>query len=47
MTREIPVEEFIVGHYQTSLEPDELITEVVIPGGVSPSRVPEVSLPIT
>lgn len=32
--REIPVEEFIIGHYETSLERDELIVEVVIPGGV-------------
>jgi aerobic carbon-monoxide dehydrogenase medium subunit len=32
-TRELPVEEFIVGHYETSLEADELITEVVVPAG--------------
>ncbi len=32
--REIAVEEFILGHYETSLEADELITEVVIPGGI-------------
>jgi carbon-monoxide dehydrogenase medium subunit len=32
-SREVPVEEFIVGHYQTVLEPDELIVEVVVPGG--------------
>ena len=32
--REIPVEELIVGHYETSLRPDELITEVRVPGGV-------------
>ena len=31
--RELPVEELIVGHYETSLEADELITEVVVPGG--------------
>lgn len=31
--REIAVEELIVGHYQTSLAPDELITEVRVPGG--------------
>jgi aerobic carbon-monoxide dehydrogenase medium subunit len=31
--REIPLEELIVGHYSTSLEPDELITEVRIPLG--------------
>ena len=30
--REIPVEELITGHYETSLEPDELITEVRRPG---------------
>lgn len=30
-TREIPVEELIAGYYETSLEPDELITEVVVP----------------
>jgi aerobic carbon-monoxide dehydrogenase medium subunit len=32
-TRELPVEEFIVGHYETSLEADELITEVIVPSG--------------
>src|SRR5207244_10552011 len=32
-TREIPVEELIVGHYETSLAPDELIVEVIVPGG--------------
>jgi aerobic carbon-monoxide dehydrogenase medium subunit len=32
-TREIPIEELIVGFYQTSLEPDELIVEVRVPGG--------------
>jgi len=31
--REIPVEELIVGFYETSLEPDELIVEVRVPGG--------------
>jgi carbon-monoxide dehydrogenase medium subunit len=31
--REIPVEELIVGHYETSLDPDELIVEVRVPGG--------------
>jgi carbon-monoxide dehydrogenase medium subunit len=29
--REIPVCDFIVGHYQTVLEPDELVTEVIVP----------------
>jgi carbon-monoxide dehydrogenase medium subunit len=32
--REIPVEELITGYYETSLRPDELITEVRVPGGV-------------
>jgi carbon-monoxide dehydrogenase medium subunit len=32
--RELPVAEFIVDHYETALEPDELIVEVVIPDGV-------------
>jgi carbon-monoxide dehydrogenase medium subunit len=32
--REIPVEELVTGHYETSLEPDELITEVRVGGGV-------------
>jgi len=32
-TREIPVEELIVGFYSTSLEPDELLVEVRVPGG--------------
>jgi carbon-monoxide dehydrogenase medium subunit len=31
--REIPIEELIVGFYETALEPDELIVEVVVPGG--------------
>src|SRR5207244_955250 len=31
--REITVDELIVGHYQTSLAPDELITEVRVPDG--------------
>ncbi|WP_376794888.1 FAD binding domain-containing protein [Thermogemmatispora sp.] len=32
--RLIPVEELIVGHYETSLRPDELLTEIQVPGGV-------------
>ncbi len=32
--REVPIEEFIIGHYETSLEADELIVEVVVPAGV-------------
>jgi carbon-monoxide dehydrogenase medium subunit len=31
--REIALEDLIVGHYATSLEPDELIVEVRVPGG--------------
>src|SRR5207249_3804565 len=31
--REIPIEQLIVGFYETSLEPDELIVEVRVPGG--------------
>jgi aerobic carbon-monoxide dehydrogenase medium subunit len=31
--REIPIEELIVGFYATSLEPDELLVEVRVPGG--------------
>jgi carbon-monoxide dehydrogenase medium subunit len=31
--REIPIDELIVGYYQTSLAPDELLTEVRVPGG--------------
>jgi carbon-monoxide dehydrogenase medium subunit len=31
--REVPVEDLIVGHYETSLAPDELIVEVRVPGG--------------
>jgi carbon-monoxide dehydrogenase medium subunit len=31
--REIPLEELIVGHYETSLAPDELIVEVRVPRG--------------
>ena len=36
MGREVaaePLEELIVGHYETSLEPDELIVEVRVPAG--------------
>jgi carbon-monoxide dehydrogenase medium subunit len=32
--RAIPVSELITGYYETSLQPDELLTEVRIPGGV-------------
>jgi len=31
--REIGLEELIVGHYETSLAPDELIVDVRVPGG--------------
>lgn len=31
--REVPIEELITGFYETTLEPDELIVEVVVPGG--------------
>ena len=31
--RELPVEELIVGYYETSLSPDELLVEVRVPGG--------------
>jgi aerobic carbon-monoxide dehydrogenase medium subunit len=31
--REIALEDLIVGHYTTSLEPDELIVQVRVPGG--------------
>jgi carbon-monoxide dehydrogenase medium subunit len=31
--REVPVEDLIVGYYETSLAPDELIVEVRVPGG--------------
>jgi carbon-monoxide dehydrogenase medium subunit len=31
--REIPIEELIIGHYETSLAPDELIAAAVVPGG--------------
>lgn len=29
--REIPMEEFVLGHYETALEADELVTEVRVP----------------
>ena len=29
--REIPMEEFVLGHYETALEDDELVTEVRVP----------------
>lgn len=35
--RQIPIEELIVGHYQISLRPDELITEVRVPDGIERS----------
>jgi carbon-monoxide dehydrogenase medium subunit len=31
--REVPVAELIVGHYETTLQPDELIVAVRVPGG--------------
>src|ERR671937_2270485 len=31
--REVPVDELIVGHYETTLAPDELIAAVRVPGG--------------
>jgi aerobic carbon-monoxide dehydrogenase medium subunit len=31
--REVPIDELITGFYETSLEPDELLVEVVVPGG--------------
>jgi carbon-monoxide dehydrogenase medium subunit len=31
--REVPIEELIVGHYETTLAPDELITSVLVPAG--------------
>jgi carbon-monoxide dehydrogenase medium subunit len=31
--REIPIEELILGFYETSLEPEELLVEVRVPGG--------------
>lgn len=31
--REIALEHLVVGHYTTSLDPDELIVEVLVPGG--------------
>jgi carbon-monoxide dehydrogenase medium subunit len=31
--REVSIEELIVGHYETTLEPDELITSVLVPAG--------------
>jgi carbon-monoxide dehydrogenase medium subunit len=31
--REIPLEQLIVGFYETTLEPDELLVEVRVPGG--------------
>jgi carbon-monoxide dehydrogenase medium subunit len=36
--REIPVEELIVGYYETSLAPDELLVEVRVPGGPHRAR---------
>ena len=31
--REVPIDELITGFYETTLQPDELIVEVVVPGG--------------
>lgn len=30
--REVPIEDFILGYYETDLQPDELVTEVRVPG---------------
>lgn len=32
--REVPIEDFILGYYQTALASDELLVEVRVPGGV-------------
>ncbi|MDZ4698655.1 MAG: FAD binding domain-containing protein [Rhodothermales bacterium] len=32
--REVPIENFILGYYETALAPDELLVEVRVPGGV-------------
>ena len=37
--REIPMEEFVLGHYETALEDDELVTEVRVPSGDGRSSV--------
>jgi carbon-monoxide dehydrogenase medium subunit len=35
--RRVPVEEFVLGHYETALEEDELITRVVVPRPSGPA----------
>jgi carbon-monoxide dehydrogenase medium subunit len=35
--REIPMDEFILGHYETALEEDELVTELRIPPSAGPT----------
>ena len=35
--REIPMDEFILGHYATALEEDELVTELRVPQSLGPS----------
>lgn len=30
-TREVPLSDFIVGHYETTIRPDEVLTEVIVP----------------
>jgi aerobic carbon-monoxide dehydrogenase medium subunit len=35
--REIPLERFVLGHYATALEEDEIVTEVRVPRGAGPA----------
>jgi carbon-monoxide dehydrogenase medium subunit len=35
--REVPMDEFVLGHYETALEGDELVTEVRVPRGAGRS----------
>jgi carbon-monoxide dehydrogenase medium subunit len=30
-TRELPVQEFLVGHYQTQVQPEEIVTDLLVP----------------
>ena len=42
--REIPMDEFVLDHYETALEEDELVTELRIPRSEGRLRLPQVPL---
>ena len=44
--REVPVDELILGFYETCIAPDELLTEVRVPAAPVTARLPEVPLTV-